>query len=187
MITSRGVFILTIVILFSINISASCGEGQVDINSAPAEELDEIVYIGPVRAQEIIILRPFSSVDDMIRIKGIGEVYLQAIKDQGLACVEDGENGEDSEDDETEDIEENINESSVTSDNIISEGGGVDDEEISAPAEREAIILNPQVIKTDEDTGELNKTYAISGFIAFCILICVLFMIKNKKDKNEFR
>lgn len=59
----------------------------VNINTASHEELQMIVHIGPERATELISLRPFSSVDDMIRITGIGPVRLQEIKDQGLACV----------------------------------------------------------------------------------------------------
>ncbi len=66
---------------------AGCREGQVDINSAPVEELDKIKYIGTVRAQEMLTLRPFSSVDDMHRIKGIGPKRLAEIKEQGIACV----------------------------------------------------------------------------------------------------
>ena len=66
---------------------AGCREGQVDINSAPVEELDKIKYIGTVRAQQMLELRPFSSVDDMYRIKGIGPKRLAEIKEQGIACV----------------------------------------------------------------------------------------------------
>jgi competence protein ComEC len=65
-----------------------CREGQIDINTASKEELDRIINIGPVRAAEIIRLRPFSSVDDMIRIRGIGPARLGDIKAQGLACVQ---------------------------------------------------------------------------------------------------
>ena len=43
--------------------------------------------MGPSRAQAIIANRPFSSVDDLIRVKGIGPVRLSEIKQQGLACV----------------------------------------------------------------------------------------------------
>ena len=61
---------------------------QVDINSATLSQLDEITGIGPTYAQRIIDARPFSSVDDLIKVKGIGEKTLQKIKDQGLAYVE---------------------------------------------------------------------------------------------------
>lgn len=59
----------------------------VDINTAPTEELVEIIHISEVRAAEMVLLRPFSSVDDMIRINGIGPARLADIKAQGLAQV----------------------------------------------------------------------------------------------------
>ena len=64
-----------------------CSAGQVDVKSAPVEELDRIKHIGPVRAAEMILIRPFTSLDDLIRIKGIGPKRLADIKAQGLACV----------------------------------------------------------------------------------------------------
>ncbi len=58
-----------------------------DINTASLEELDKIKHIGPVRAAALVELRPFRSVDDMERIKGIGPQKLREIKAQGIACV----------------------------------------------------------------------------------------------------
>ena len=66
---------------------AGCREGQVDINSASVGDLQKIKHIGPSRAQQMPGLRPFSSVDDMLRIKGIGAKRLAEIKEQGIACV----------------------------------------------------------------------------------------------------
>jgi len=63
------------------------GVSSIDINTAPLEELEEIIGIGPVLAQRIIEARPFDSLDDLIKVKGIGETTLQKIKDQGLAWV----------------------------------------------------------------------------------------------------
>jgi len=60
---------------------------MVEINTATISQLDKITGIGPVLAERIIEARPFSSVDDLIRVKGIGEKTLQKIKEQGLACV----------------------------------------------------------------------------------------------------
>jgi competence ComEA-like helix-hairpin-helix protein len=60
---------------------------KIDINTATPKQLDDLVGIGPKYAQAIIGARPFFSVDDLIRVKGIGEKTLQKIKDQGLACV----------------------------------------------------------------------------------------------------
>lgn len=60
----------------------------VDINTAPSSELVEIIHISEVRAAEMILLRPFSSVNDMIRINGIGLARLADIKAQGLAQID---------------------------------------------------------------------------------------------------
>jgi len=66
---------------------ATQGTSLIDINTAPSEELEKIIGIGPVLAQRTIEARPFDSLDDLIKIKGIGETTLQKIKDQGLARV----------------------------------------------------------------------------------------------------
>lgn len=57
----------------------------VDINAAPLERLTSIVHISEARASQLISLRPFGSVDDLVRIGGIGPVRLADIKAQGLA------------------------------------------------------------------------------------------------------
>jgi competence protein ComEC len=64
-----------------------CAPGQVDINRADVETLQAIVHIGPERAQMLIALRPYTSLDDMRRIPGIGPGLLTAIVEQGVACV----------------------------------------------------------------------------------------------------
>jgi competence protein ComEC len=66
----------------------ACANGQVDINSASLEQLQEITQIGPARARQIIRLRPFTSIEDMVRIDGISESAVAIIKAQGIACVE---------------------------------------------------------------------------------------------------
>ena len=56
----------------------------VNINSASARDLDALPGIGEVLAQRIIDYRnangPFQSVDDLIKVKGIGEKTLAKIK-----------------------------------------------------------------------------------------------------------
>jgi hypothetical protein len=61
---------------------------RIDINSAPLEDLVKIIHIGKVRAKELISLRPFYSLDDLTRMRGIGEKKLEDIKKQGLAWVD---------------------------------------------------------------------------------------------------
>lgn len=67
--------------------ASGCQRGQVDINSAGFEELQLIIHIGPERAQEMLAIRPFSSVDAMERIDGIGPARLADINAEGVACV----------------------------------------------------------------------------------------------------
>lgn len=78
-----AVVLLTLTVLV-----ASCSRGCVDINTASARQLERIVHIGPVRAQSIIDLRPFSSVAEIQRVSGIGPARIQDNHNQGLACVE---------------------------------------------------------------------------------------------------
>ncbi len=81
----RAGFLLFIILAFAFDVLAT---DKVDVNTASLSQLDEITGIGPALAQRIIDARPFSSVDDLLRVRGIGEKTLQKIKDQGLAYVE---------------------------------------------------------------------------------------------------
>ena len=79
------IFIFLIFICFSTNRVFAID--KIEINTASIKQLDELIGIGPVLGQRIIDARPFSSVDDLLRVKGIGEKTLQKIKEQGLAYV----------------------------------------------------------------------------------------------------
>ncbi len=67
--------------------SGACAPDQVDINSAGFDDLQRIHQIGPDRAQQILELRPFSSVHAMDRISGIGPARVTEIIEEGIACA----------------------------------------------------------------------------------------------------
>jgi competence protein ComEA len=67
--------------------ASSGGDGAlVDINRASAAELEELPGVGPATAEAIIAHRdqngPFASVDDLLDVRGIGEVKLEQLRDR---------------------------------------------------------------------------------------------------------
>lgn len=159
----RKIILFLFVVFLVGNVSASCEKSQININTASVEELDKLTGIGPVKAEEIIKSRPFESVDDLIKVYGIGEITLSKIKEQGLACVENEEKenlGEPAESGPLQTITTNV------------------------------IKLSPQNIKSDNDKKDTDKSWAIYGFVGFCALLGFLFGIKylrgRRYKKNEF-
>ena len=59
----------------------------VDINRAPEQELQRIIHIGEALAPQLIQLRPFQSIDELVKINGIGPARLDDILAEGLACL----------------------------------------------------------------------------------------------------
>lgn len=63
--------------------------GKIDINRASAEQLDGLKGIGPAKAQAIVADREkngkFGSVDELLRVKGIGEKLLSSMKESVVA------------------------------------------------------------------------------------------------------
>jgi competence protein ComEA len=57
-------------------------QGKININTASKEELETLKGIGDVKAQAIIDGRPYKSIDDIMRVKGIKEGVFAEIKDQ---------------------------------------------------------------------------------------------------------
>ena len=54
--------------------------GLINVNTAPSEDLENLPGIGPVLAQWIIEARPFSSVDDLRRVTGIGPATVERLR-----------------------------------------------------------------------------------------------------------
>ena len=59
----------------------------VHINSASVQELRQIIHIDEVRAPKVVSHRPYTSVDQLTRVKGIGPARLRDIRSQRLECV----------------------------------------------------------------------------------------------------
>ena len=62
----------------------SVGNGLIDINTASSRQLQMLPNIGEVLADRIIAYRtehgPFSSVEDLVLVEGIGEKRLEALR-----------------------------------------------------------------------------------------------------------
>ncbi len=67
---------------------------RIDVNRASVAELTELPGIGPAKAAAIVDERsrkPFSSVDDLARVSGIGGRMLEQLRDH--VVVSDGDEG----------------------------------------------------------------------------------------------
>jgi competence ComEA-like helix-hairpin-helix protein len=175
----RKIILLSLLILLIINVSCLCENNQININEASLDELDKLQGIGPSRAQAIIDSRPFNSIDDLIEVTGIGEVTLENIKSQNLACTDYSEKEEEKEDynEEIKKEIESLEEVTIKKENI----------------QKEVIVLtnlDRKDIKSEKNKENLDKNnYAIYGLFGFGILLLFLFMIKKYKRirKNEFK
>jgi competence protein ComEA len=54
---------------------------QVNLNTASLDELDTLPGVGPATGQRIVEGRPYSAVEDLMRVKGIGQATFDKLKD----------------------------------------------------------------------------------------------------------
>lgn len=63
--------------------------GMIDINNANEAQLAQLAKVGPKKAQEIIRYReangPFKNVDELAKVKGIGEKTVEQNRERLLA------------------------------------------------------------------------------------------------------
>jgi competence protein ComEA len=66
--------------------SLATASDRIDINRADASELAQLHGIGPARAEAIVAEResngPFRSVDDLVRVKGLGQSVIERNRDR---------------------------------------------------------------------------------------------------------
>jgi competence protein ComEA len=55
--------------------------GRININTATAAEIETLPGVGPSLAREIIAGRPYKSVDDLDKVKGIGPAKLKSLRE----------------------------------------------------------------------------------------------------------
>jgi competence protein ComEA len=56
--------------------------GKINVNAASQKELESLPGIGPTLATRIMELRPFKTVDDLIKVRGIGPITLEKIRER---------------------------------------------------------------------------------------------------------
>ena len=75
-----------LLLVFALSPLAAHAAAPVDINSADAAALEQVKGIGPSRAKAIVEYRqangPFASVDDLVRVPGIGAKSVVQLRDR---------------------------------------------------------------------------------------------------------
>lgn len=74
--------------------AGGCTKGQIDINSASKKQLREIDHVGGDEAERIEKQRPFTSLAQLVEVKGLDDKDVRDIISEGKACVGAGDPGE---------------------------------------------------------------------------------------------
>ncbi len=140
-----------------------CGDLlAVDVNSASEEELECITHIGPSRARDLISLRPFSSIEDLQRVGGIGgpgSATLTAIEDQGLAVIGGGVILKEKDETDTGDENEELNDEEKTKTSVTEAGPSAH----SSPVELSTL----DEIETFKISAGRDRLVSVEGEVRF--------------------
>lgn len=86
----KSIFILVCVMVTFCTMPAMASAKKVNINTAPKEQLTALKHVGDALADRIIEFRkdkPFTKIEDIMEVKGIGSKVFEANKDN--ICVKD--------------------------------------------------------------------------------------------------
>lgn len=71
---------------FFLSVGAAFAADKINVNTATQEELQTLIGVGPTTAAAIIEYReqvgPYSSIDDLVNVKGIGEKKVATLSTQ---------------------------------------------------------------------------------------------------------
>ncbi len=67
--------------------TSSCRSGQININTASKKDLTRIDHVGGDEAVRIEKQRPFTSLKQLVLVKGISDDDLRDILEEGRACI----------------------------------------------------------------------------------------------------
>ena len=196
----KVLLIFVVLIFLASSVFALCNSTQIDVNTASLEELDKIIWVGIPTAEKIIANRTYDSIDDLIRVSGIGDTKLNDIKNQGLACVSGEENNSD---DESQEEEENVSEDEELESKVVANSSESETKNTSYenPVDKEQTVqstqkitaetiklTSPKDIKTEMDFGKLISDHAFAVLAVFSAVIVFLLLLKKRNSqKNEFQ
>jgi competence protein ComEA len=81
MIFGKGALLATAAaLLLAATFTPAVAAAPVDVNTADVKALEALPGVGPATAQAIVAGRPYSTVDDLARVKGIGKGKLEKMR-----------------------------------------------------------------------------------------------------------